>query len=83
MVIPSDDDEDGVANGDTNGLDTLLNEREELLKARDNLIQNLMAELKEKKTQLARHEIEVWQGIERRGVWKHDCPRSVFDRKIS
>lgn len=71
VVIPSDDDEDGVASGDTNGLDTLLNEREELLKARDNLIQNLMAELKEKKTQLARHEIEVWQGIERRGVWKH------------
>ncbi len=30
-----------------------------------------MTELKEKKTQLARHEIEVWQGIERRGVWKH------------
>jgi len=69
-VIPSDDDEDTAANGETNGLDTLLNEREELLKARDDLIQNLMAELKEKKTQLARHEIEVWQGIERRGVWK-------------
>ena len=70
-VIPSGDDEDGAASDDTNGLDTLLNEREELLKARDSLIQNLMAELKEKKTQLARHEIEVWQGIERRGVWKH------------
>jgi chromosome segregation ATPase len=69
-VVGSRDDED-VTSDDTNGLDTLLNEREELLKARDNLIQNLMAELKEKKTQLARHEIEVWQGIERRGVWKH------------
>lgn len=52
-------------------MDTLLSEREELLKARDNLIQNLMTELKEKKTQLARHEIEVWQGIERRDLWKH------------
>jgi hypothetical protein len=30
-----------------------------------------MTELKEKKTALARHEIEVWQGIERRGAWKH------------
>jgi chromosome segregation ATPase len=70
-VLGSRDDEDTTASDDTNGLDTLLNEREELLKARDNLIQNLMAELKEKKTQLARHEIEVWQGIERRGVWKH------------
>ena len=69
-VISSVDDEEFASNGDSNGLDTLLNEREELLKARDNLIQNLMAELKEKKTQLARHEIEVWQGIERRGVWK-------------
>ena len=69
-VIPSGDDEEGATSGESNGLDTLLNEREELLKARDNLIQNLMAELKEKKTQLARHEIEVWQGIERRGVWK-------------
>ncbi|MEO6162556.1 MAG: hypothetical protein ABIP88_00315 [Candidatus Binatia bacterium] len=69
-VIPTDD-EDYAANGDAGGLDTLLSEREELLKARDNLIQNLMTELKEKKTQLARHEIEVWQGIERRDVWKH------------
>jgi chromosome segregation ATPase len=68
-VVAFSDDEAAV-NGDTNGLDTLLNEREELLKARDHLIQNLMTELKEKKTQLARHEIEVWQGIERRGVWK-------------
>jgi chromosome segregation ATPase len=69
-VIESADDDGTGAGDDTNGLDTLLSEREELLKARDDLIQNLMAELKEKKTQLARHEIEVWQGIERRGVWK-------------
>jgi hypothetical protein len=35
------------------------------------LIQNLMTELKDKKTQLARQEIEVWQKIERREAWKH------------
>ena len=70
-AVISTDDEDYAANGDAGGLDTLLSEREELLKARDNLIKNLMTELKDKKTQLARHEIEVWQGIERRGVWKH------------
>ena len=42
-----------------------------MLKARDKLINDLMTELKEKKSQLAKHEIDVWQGIERRGVWKH------------
>jgi hypothetical protein len=30
-----------------------------------------MNELKEKKTALAKHEIEVWRGIERRDAWKH------------
>jgi chromosome segregation ATPase len=59
------------ANGHSNGLENLISERDELVKARDKLITNLMTELKEKKTQLARHEIEVWQGIERRGVWKN------------
>jgi chromosome segregation ATPase len=58
-------------NGELRGVDTLMSEREELLKARDKLIQNLMSELKEKKTQLARQEIEVWKGIERRDAWKH------------
>ena len=57
--------------GEADGLDSIRTEREELLKARDKLINDLMGELKEKKTQLAKHEIEVWQGIERRGVWKH------------
>jgi chromosome segregation ATPase len=56
---------------DKDGLDSIRSEREALLKARDKLINDLMGELKEKKTQLAHHEIEVWQGIERRGVWKH------------
>ncbi|HWH79247.1 MAG TPA: hypothetical protein VNT76_17820, partial [Candidatus Binatus sp.] len=68
MVIEKNGDQ---ADGHENGLDSLILEREELLKARDKLINNLMTELKEKKTQLARHEIEVWQGIERRGVWKN------------
>ena len=59
------------ADGDGQGLETLLGEREQLLQARDKLIQNLMTELKEKKTQLARQEIQVWQKIERREAWKH------------
>lgn len=58
-------------NGDAYALDDLLNERDQLLKARDKLIQELMVELKEKKSQLAKHEIEVWQNIERRDAWKH------------
>jgi hypothetical protein len=29
-----------------------------------------MAELKEKKTQLAKQEIEVWKNIERREAWR-------------
>jgi DNA repair exonuclease SbcCD ATPase subunit len=62
--------DDGL-NGDGEGLENLLNEREQLLQARDKLIQNLMTELKDKKTQLARQEIEVWQKIERREAWKH------------
>ena len=62
--------EDG-RNGDGEGLENLLNEREQLLQARDKLIQNLMTELKDKKTQLVRQEIEVWQKIERREAWKH------------
>ena len=71
MVMPSvDENGEEKVNGDGR-MDTLLSEREELLKARDALIQNLMTELKEKKTQLARQEIEVWKGIERREAWKH------------
>jgi chromosome segregation ATPase len=58
-------------NGERHGLDRLVSERDELLQARDKLIQDLMNELKEKKTALAKHEIEVWQGIERRDAWKH------------
>lgn len=72
MAMQSFDvDGDRGVNGQDRGMDTLLSEREELLQARDKLIQNLMTELKEKKTQLARQEIEVWRGIERREAWKH------------
>ncbi len=72
MMMPSSDqDGEPRVNGEGRGMDTLLNEREELLKTRDKLINNLMTELKEKKTQLARHEIDVWKGIERREAWKH------------
>jgi hypothetical protein len=60
-----------VANGEAHDVDALLGEREQLLKTRDKLIQDLMTELKEKKTQLAKQEIEVWQKIERREAWKH------------
>jgi chromosome segregation ATPase len=71
LVVKSGDQESERVNGEGRGVETLLSEREELLKTRDKLIQNLMNELKEKKTQLARHEIEVWKGIERREAWKH------------
>ena len=70
-VEPSQREASDGMNGESHGLDTLLNERETLLKARDKLIQDLMSELKEKKTQLARQEINVWQKIERRDAWKH------------
>jgi len=68
-VLGEDNETD--ENGEADGLDNIRTEREQLLKARDKLINDLMSELKEKKSALAKHEIEVWQGIERRGVWKH------------
>jgi chromosome segregation ATPase len=70
-ISASEKDADEGLNGGSPALETLLNEREQLLHARDKLIQDLMTELKEKKTQLARQEIEVWQKIERREAWKH------------
>ena len=70
-VVEQEEPTDERLNGDAEGLENLLNEREQLLQARDKLIQNLMTELKDKKTQLARQEIEVWQKIERREAWKH------------
>ena len=71
-VIEGADQEAGDGlNGEATGLETLLSEREQLLQARDKLIENLMTELRDKKTQLAKQEIEVWQKIERREAWKH------------
>jgi chromosome segregation ATPase len=52
-------------------LESLLKEKEDLLKIHDGKIERLEAELKEKRTELARHQITVWQSIERRSAWKH------------
>jgi chromosome segregation ATPase len=51
-------------------LQNLVTEKEGLLESRDEKIKRLESELKEKRTELARHEIAVWQSIERRGLWK-------------
>jgi chromosome segregation ATPase len=51
-------------------LESLLSEKEEILKHNDEKMERLEAELKEKRKELARHEIEVWQQIEKRGLWK-------------
>lgn len=51
-------------------LESLLSEKEEILKHNDEKMERLEAELKEKRKELARHEIEVWQDIEKRGLWK-------------
>jgi hypothetical protein len=48
----------------------MLSEKEELLKANGEKLERLESELKEKRKELARHEIEVWQQIEKRGLWK-------------
>ena len=51
-------------------LERSLRESTDLMKARDEKVERLEAELKEKRTELARHEIEVWQAVERRSQWK-------------
>jgi len=51
-------------------LESLLSEKEDLLKANGEKLERLESELKEKRKELARHEIEVWQAIEKRGLWK-------------
>ena len=51
-------------------LQNLVTEKEGLLETRDEKIKRLEVELKEKRTELARHEIAIWQSIERRGLWK-------------
>jgi chromosome segregation ATPase len=51
-------------------LERSLRETGDLMKTRDEKIERLEAELKDKRTELARHEIEVWQAVERRSQWK-------------
>lgn len=51
-------------------LGSQLAETTDQLKIRDQKIERLEAELKEKRTELARHEIGVWQSVERRSQWK-------------
>ena len=51
-------------------LESLLSEKEEILKHNDEKMERLESELKEKRKELARHEIEIWQDIEKRGLWK-------------
>ncbi len=51
-------------------LESLLSEKEEILKHNDEKMERLEAEIKEKRKELARHEIEIWQQIEKRGLWK-------------
>ena len=48
-----------------------LREKEDLIKTRDAKIERLEAELQDKRKELAKHEISVWQSIERRELWKH------------
>jgi chromosome segregation ATPase len=52
-------------------LESLLKDKEDLLKIHDGKIERLEAELKEKRTELARHQVKIWQSIERRAAWKH------------
>ena len=51
-------------------LERSLRETGDLIKTRDEKIERLESELKEKRTVLAKHEIEVWQAVERRDQWK-------------
>jgi chromosome segregation ATPase len=51
-------------------LESSISEKEGILKANAEKMERLESELKEKRKELARHEIEVWQQIEKRGLWK-------------
>jgi len=51
-------------------LENSLREKEDLLKTHDGKIERLETELKDKRTELAKHEIAVWQAYERRALWK-------------
>src|SRR5437016_6698483 len=62
-------------------LESVIKETEDMLKLRDGKIERLESELKEKRTELARHEITVWQGIERRAAWKQRLKKFGIDMK--
>lgn len=51
-------------------LENSMHDKDDLLKIREEKIARLEAELKEKRTELAKHEISVWQAYERRALWK-------------
>ncbi len=51
-------------------LENAMHDKDDLLKIRDEKIARLESELKEKRAELAKHEITVWQACERRALWK-------------
>ncbi|HTN70349.1 MAG TPA: hypothetical protein VMO00_04600, partial [Methylomirabilota bacterium] len=66
-------------------LESLLHEKEDLLKSHDQKIERLESELKERRTAMAKHEIMVWQAYERRTIWKHRLAKfgiSIKDREL-
>jgi hypothetical protein len=66
-------------------LESLLQEKEDLLKSHDQKIERLESELKEKRTALAQVEIGAWQSYERRVVWKQRLAKfgiSIKNREL-
>jgi chromosome segregation ATPase len=66
-------------------LESLLHEKEDLLKSHDQKIERLESKLKEKRTALAKHEIGAWQAYERRSLWKQRLAKfgiSIKDREL-
>ena len=62
-------------------LEHSLRETGDLMIIRDEKIERLEAEIKEKRTELAKHEIEVWQAVERRSQWKRRLSRFGISMK--
>ncbi|HEY7165687.1 MAG TPA: hypothetical protein VIB79_14070 [Candidatus Binatia bacterium] len=66
-------------------LELALEEKEDLLKSDQQKIERLEAELKEKRTTLAKYEIGAWQAYERRVAWKERLRKvgiSIKDREL-
>ncbi len=64
-------------------LESLVRKQEEVLKIHDEKAQRLESELKEKRTELAKREIAVWQAYERRTLWRQRLAKigiSIKDR---